>query len=256
MDLALNGKRAIVTGSTSGIGLACARTLAAEGATVLICGRNEQRLADALASFAHGDVTGVAVDVTKQEGRAALLELCPSPDILVNNLSGPPPRRFFDTTPDEWNTVLDSHLLTPLEMIRAVVPGMRSRRFGRIVNITSAMVLTPRPHHVLSTSARTALTAAAKAISIEVASDNVTINNILPERIDTPRQEQMARAAMDRENVTYEEARAAQVQSIAAKRLGRPDEVAEACAFLCSEHAGYISGQNLRLDGGSSPSAF
>ncbi|MFI5782884.1 SDR family oxidoreductase [Nocardia sp. NPDC051570] len=256
MDLGLKGKRAIVTGSTSGLGLACATALAKEGVSVVICGRHDDRLATELRSLAEFDVTGVAVDVTQAVGRRALLDLCPDPDILVNNLSGPPPRRFFETTTEDWTIALEAQLMAPLEMIRAVVPGMCRRRFGRVVNITSAMVLTPRPHHVLSTSARAALTAAVKAISFEVAADNVTLNNLLPERVDTPRQEQLARAAMVREGISYEQARVAQVQSIAARRLGQPAEFGEVCAFLCAEHAGYISGQNIGFDGGSSPQAF
>lgn len=256
MDLGIKGKFAIVTGSTSGLGLACAQMLAAEGGHVLICGRNDERLLAALQTFGDASVRGIVADVTTEEGRRSLIEMCPQPDILVNNLSGPPPRRFFETSGDDWSNVLAANMMAPLEMVRAVVPGMRRRKFGRIVSITSAMVAAPRPHHVLSTSARTALTAALKALSFEVAPDNVTLNNLLPERIDTPRQHEMACAAMQREGLTYEQARAAQVESIAVKRLGRPEEFAAACAFLCSEYAGYISGQNLKLDGGSSPSLF
>lgn len=256
MNLGLAGKHAIVTGSTSGLGLACARKLAAEGASVLICGRDPERLMSAVDSLGPLDVTGISADVTSTAGRQAVLDACPNPDILVTNLSGPPPKSFFDTGANDWTIALNNHLLAPLELIRAVAPGMRERHFGRIINITSAMVLAPRPHHVLSTAARTALTAAVKAISFELAPHNVTINNVLPERVDTPRQEEMARAAMVRDSIGYEEARAAQVASIAAKRLGRPEEFGELCAFLCSESSGYMSGQNIRFDGGSSPSTF
>ena len=144
-------------------------------------------------------------------------------------------------------------MIAPLLLIHGVLPSMIERKFGRIVNITSAMVSTPRPHHTLSAGARAGLTASLKALSLDVAKHNVTINNMLPERIDTNRQEQMARAAMKRDNISYEKARELQVESIAAKRLGRPDEFGAAFAFLCSAQAGYISGQNLRLDGGSNP---
>lgn len=256
MKFGLEGRRAIVTGSTSGIGLACAQQLAAEGAAVLICGRDPERLASALDTFTSPVATGVQADITTSEGRRRLTEICPEPDLLITNLSGPPPKKFFDTSIEDWSTVLNSHLLAPLELIRAVVPGMCERGFGRVINITSAMVLAPRPHHVLSTSARTALTAAVKAISLEVAAHNVTINNILPERVDTPRQEEMARAAMVREQISYEQARAAQLTSIAAQRLGRPEELGALCAFLCSDHAGYVSGLNVKFDGGSSPITF
>jgi 3-oxoacyl-[acyl-carrier protein] reductase len=144
-------------------------------------------------------------------------------------------------------------MIAPLMMIRAVLPGMKERRFGRIVNITSAMVTTPRPHMTVSSGARAGLTAAMKGLSLEVARHNVTINNLLPERFDTDRQHQMAKAAMARENISYEEARARQVESIAARRLGDPKEFGATCAFLCSAFAGFMSGQNLHLDGGSYP---
>ena len=144
-------------------------------------------------------------------------------------------------------------MVAPLMIIRAVVPKMKERRFGRIVNITSAMVTTPRPHMVMSAGARAGLTAALKGLSIELAPFNVTVNNMLPERFDTDRQHRMAQATMKRENISYKEARARQVQSIAAKRMGDPKEFGATCAFLCSAFAGFISGQNLHLDGGSYP---
>ena len=144
-------------------------------------------------------------------------------------------------------------MVAPLQLVHGVLPSMVEKGFGRIVNITSAMVTTPRPHQTLSSGARAGLTASLKALSFDVAKHNVTINNMLPERFDTQRQRNLAKAAMVRENVTYEEARRLQVQSIAAKRLGRTEEFGSAFAFLCSAHAGYISGQNLRLDGGSYP---
>lgn len=256
LTFGLDGKTALLTGSTSGLGLACARALAEAGAKVVINGRDPGRLARAFEQLQGTGHTAVQADATTTEGRAKLLDACPAPDILVNNLSGPPPRSFFDATDDDWDSVLNATLRTPLSLIRSVAPGMAQRKFGRIVNVTSAMVLTPRPHHVLSTTARTGLTAAVKAISFDLVANNVTINNLLPERIDTPRQEQMARAAMQREGISYEDARKAQLKSIAAGRLGRPEEFAAACVFLCSAKAGYISGQNLKLDGGSSPCTF
>jgi 3-oxoacyl-[acyl-carrier protein] reductase len=146
---------------------------------------------------------------------------------------------------------MEANMLAPVLMIHALLPGMRSRKFGRIVNITSAMVKSPNPHMGLSTSARTALTAVCKAISREVVVDNVTINNLLPERIDTGRQEFMAERISKLEGISYQEARQRIVDTVAAKRFGRPDEFGDACAYLCSEQAGFISGQNLQLDGGS-----
>jgi 3-oxoacyl-[acyl-carrier protein] reductase len=144
-------------------------------------------------------------------------------------------------------------MLAPIFLIQALVPGMRARKFGRIVNITSAMVKSPRPHMGLSTAARTGLTAMCKALSLDVAKDNVTLNNLLPERIDTDRQKFMAERIMKIDNITFDQAREKIVASVAARRFGRPEEFGDACAFLCSAQAGFISGQNLQLDGGSYP---
>ena len=160
---------------------------------------------------------------------------------------------FLDTTREDWVETYEGNYLAPIMLIHDVVPGMIARKFGRIVNITSAMVTAPRPQHTLSAGARAGLTASLKALSRDVARHNVTINNMLPERIDTGRANAMLKAATLRDGVTMEEARAAAVESIAARRFGRPEEFGAAFAFLCSAHAGYISGQNLRLDGGSFP---
>jgi 3-oxoacyl-[acyl-carrier protein] reductase len=153
----------------------------------------------------------------------------------------------------EWQAALDANMIAPLLFVRAVLPGMRQRKFGRIINVISAMVTTPRPHMTLSAGARAGLAAALKGVALEVVRDNVTIHNLLPERIDTDRQVYMGRKTAEREGITYEEARARQVESIAARRLGLPSEFGAACAFLCSAHAGYMSGQNIHLDGGSYP---
>jgi 3-oxoacyl-[acyl-carrier protein] reductase len=256
MDLGLSGRRAIVCASSRGLGRACAQALAAEGVDVVINGRDAARLADTeaeLRPLVTGRVTAVVGDVTTESGRAALLAACPDPDILVNNNAGPSPAAFSTLGRDQWMRAVESNMVAPLMLIRAVLPGMIARRFGRIVNITSAMVTTPRPHMMLSSGARAGLTAALKGLSLDVARHNVTINNMLPERFDTDRQEQMAHATMAREGIDYVEARARQVASIAARRLGNPVEFGMSCAFLCSIHSGFISGQNLHLDGGSYP---
>jgi 3-oxoacyl-[acyl-carrier protein] reductase len=193
----------------------------------------------------------VVADITTQAGRQALLEACPSPDILINNNAGPAPGQLSDWHHEAWIQALEANMLAPILLIRAYVPGMRERKFGRIVNITSAMVKSPRPHMALSTSARTGLTAFSKSLSLDVAVDNVTINNLLPERIDTPRQAFMAERMMKLHNISLEEARKRITDTVAAKRFGTPEEFADACAFLCSGQAGFISGQNLQLDGGS-----
>jgi 3-oxoacyl-[acyl-carrier protein] reductase len=257
MDLGIRGRQALLCASSRGLGLACAEALAAEGVDIVINGRDGTRLRDAadrLARQAPGvRITPVAADVTTDEGRRALLAACPAPDILLNNNGGPAPRAFADIREADWSDAIAANMVAPLLLVGAVLPGMKERRFGRIVNITSAMVTTPRPHMMLSSGARGGLTAALKGLSLDVARYNVTINNLLPERFDTDRQHQMAHAAMKREGITYEEARARQVTSIAAGRLGDPREFGATCAFLCGAFAGFMSGQNIHLDGGSYP---
>ncbi len=256
MNLGIEGRTAIVCASSQGLGLACAQALAQEGVNVVLNGRDQAKLdstAAALRTIARGEVIAVAADVTTVQGQERLLAAHPSPDILINNNAGPAPGNFADIDRDRWMKAIEANMIAPLMMIRAVLPGMKERRFGRIVNITSAMVTTPRPHMTVSSGARAGLTAAMKGLSLEVARHNVTINNLLPERFDTDRQHQMAKAAMTRENISYDEARARQVESIAAKRLGDPKEFGATCAFLCSAFAGFMSGQNLHLDGGSYP---
>lgn len=253
MDLGINGRTAIVAASSAGLGFACAESLAREGVHVTINGRDESRLAEAAERLrAIGAVVqSVPGDIALDTTRAALLQACPAPDILVNNNGGPPPGRFRDWDRDAWIAALDANLLAAVLMIRDVVDGMVERRFGRIVNITSAMVKTPMPPMGLSSAARTALTSVVKGVSKEVAHANVTINNLLPERIDTGRQQQMAKLAARHRGITVEEAYAEMADSIAAKRLGRPHEVGDMCAFLCAAQSGYVSGQNIQMDGGS-----
>jgi len=254
MNLGLEGRKAIVCASSAGLGKACALALAAEGVAVVVNGRDPDRLAAAageIRATTGARVTAVAADLCTEEGRAALLAACPEPDVLVNNNGGPSPVRFEDCGHAQWLAALEANLLAPVLLIRGVVDGMRARRFGRIVNITSAMVKTPHPLMGLSTAARSALTAVCKGLSKEVARDNVTINNLLPERIDTARQRFMAELRAASGGMTLEQAYEEMASSIAAQRLGSPEEVGAACAYLCSTHAGYVSGQNLQLDGGS-----
>jgi 3-oxoacyl-[acyl-carrier protein] reductase len=256
MDLGLRGKVALVTASSSGLGLACATALVREGCVVTINGRDAERLAAASQIIAQQ--TGVRVhpvvaDINTDVGRTALLVACPDAAILVNNNAGPQPGVLADWDHASWLAALEANLLAPVLFIRALLPGMRARRFGRIINITSAMVKSPRPQMALSTAARAGLTAFSKAMSIEAAADNVTINNLLPERIDTPRQQFMAQRMMKVQGIDLAEARRRIEQTIAAKRFGTPSEFADACAYLCSAQAGFISGQNLQLDGGSYP---
>jgi 3-oxoacyl-[acyl-carrier protein] reductase len=259
MDLGIAGRRAIVCASSRGLGRACASALAAEGVDVVLNGRDAERLAataEAVRKESGVRVTPVVADLDTEEGRAALVAACPAPDILVNNNGGPPPGRFEDWDHARWLAALEANLLAPVLLIRAVISGMRERRFGRIVNVTSAMVKAPHAAMGLSTAARAALTAVCKSLSREVARDNVVINNLLPERFDTDRQRFMAELRMKTGGVTREQAYAEIASTIAAGRLGTPEEFGAACAFLCSAHAGYVSGQNLQLDGGSYPGVF
>ena len=254
MELGIRGRRAIVCASSRGLGRACAEALAREGVCVTINGRNTEVLAEAAESIrsAHDvEVGSVPGDVGEEATRKALLVACPEPDILINNNGGPPPGRFEDWGREAWIAALDANMLTAVLMIRDVLGGMTSRGFGRIVNITSAMVKTPLAPMGLSTAARAGLTAMSKALSRQVASSNVTINNLLPERMDTARQREMAALRAELGGVSIEQAYEEMKASIAAGRLGRPEELGDACAFLCSAQAGYISGQNLQLDGGS-----
>ena len=254
MDLGIKGRKAVVCASSQGLGQACATALAREGCMVFINGRDAARLATAQAAIEKDTgvrVCTVAADITTEAGRQALFDACPEADILVNNNAGPPPGKLADWDHAAWIAALEGNLLAPILLIRAFLPGMRARKFGRIVNITSAMVKSPRPHMALSTTARTGLTAFSKSVSLDAAADNVTINNLLPERIDTPRQKFMAERMMKAQNIDMAEARRQITETVAAKRFGLPGEFGDACAFLCSVQAGFISGQNLQLDGGS-----
>lgn len=254
MDLGISGRRAIVAASSRGLGYACAESLAREGVDIVLNGRDRARLDAAAAALrdAHGStVATVCGDIGDADTVSMLLAACPEPDIVVTNNGGPAPGRFADWDRDAWIAALDANMLAPLALIRAVLAGMAERRFGRIVNITSAMVKTPLSPMALSTGARTGLTSVAKALSRDVAHANVTINNLLPERIDTDRQRQMAELHASLAGITVDEAYAHMATTIAAGRLGRPGEFGDACAFLCSAQAGFISGQNLQVDGGS-----
>ena len=254
MDLGLTGRTALLMASSRGLGLACATALTREGCHVFLNGRDQERLDEAAFAIAaaHGVRPGTVVgDITSDDGRSAMIDACPTPDILITNNEGPPPGKLADWDHDALTAAFEANMIGPALMIRAVLPGMQRRGFGRIVNITSAMVKSPRPHMGLSTAARTALTALCKSIASTVAADNVTINNLLPERIDTGRQVYMVQRMAKIDGTSVEEARAKATQTIAAKRFGRPEEFGDCCAYLCSAQAGFISGQNIQLDGGS-----
>jgi len=254
MDLGIRDRKAIVCASSRGLGKACAKSLLEEGVSVVINARGEEVLQETFRELSLIDkdkVSMVVADLNTDEGRKALIESCPDADILINNNSGPPPVNFLETDKEDWMKALDANMLSAIFMIKDLMPGMIERNFGRIINITSAMVKSPHPLMSLSTSARTGLTAFSKGISKDVAKHNVTINNMLPERFDTDRQIFMTEMIMENQNISRDEARSQIASTIAANRFGRPEEFGATCAFLCSEHAGFISGQNLQMDGGS-----
>ena len=254
MDLHISGKTALVCASTRGLGLACATALAREGCTVSINGRRQDaldRAADQIASETGVRPATVLADLNTEVGRATIITTVPAPDILVNNNAGPEPGKIADWSRADWLAAVEANLLAPVFLIKAFVPGMRERKFGRIVNITSAMVKSPSATMGLSAAVRAGLTALSKSVQRDAVADNVTINNLLPERFDTDRQKYMASRMVKNEGITVEQARAKIASTIAAKRLGDPCEFGDACAFLCSAQAGFISGQNLQLDGGS-----
>jgi len=254
MDLGLKARNAIICASSRGLGKACATALAREGCSVVVNGRNAEQVEATAAEIrakTGASVTAMAADLTTEQGRASLVATRPNADILVTNNGGPPPGRFEDWSHADWLAALEANMLAPIFMIKALLPGMRSRRFGRIVNITSARVKTPTEASGLSTAARTGLTGLCKGLAIEVARDNVTINNLLPERILTDRQRYMAERMMEEEGICSAEAFSRMAKSLPARRLGTPEEFADTCAFLCGTQAGFISGQNLSLDGAS-----
>ena len=253
MDLGLSGKSAIVCASSKGLGKGCAMALAQEGVNIVINGRTPETLeatAREIAGATGVSVTPVAADVTTETGRQALLEVCPNPDILVNNAGGPPPGDFRDWDRDDWIRALDANMLTAIFLIKATVDGMIERRFGRVVNITSAAVKSPIPILGLSNGSRAGLTGFVAGLSRETVRHNVTINGLLPGPFNTDRLRQtMTKRGQDGED--FEQTMKREAQDNPAGRFGEPDEFGAACAFLCSVHAGYITGQNLVMDGGS-----
>ncbi|MEM8564789.1 MAG: SDR family NAD(P)-dependent oxidoreductase [Pseudomonadota bacterium] len=253
MDLGISSKTAIVCASSRGLGKACAISLAREGVHVFINGRTEGALHDCRQEIIEsgGEATAVLADVSSKAGREALLDACPAPDILINNNGGPDPVGFLESSPEDWQAAIGANMMAPIFMIQAVLPGMRERQFGRIVNITSAMVKTPNPIMCLSSATRTALTALSKAVSKDSVYSNVTLNNLLPEMFDTGRQHDNAELISALTGITYDEARDRLKSRVTAGRFGQAPEFGDACAFLCSVQASFICGQNLQLDGGS-----
>jgi 3-oxoacyl-[acyl-carrier protein] reductase len=259
LSYGIEGKRALVCGASKGLGRGCAEALAREGADVTILARTEdavRKAAEEIGAMCGRKVAWVACDITTPEGRAAALAACPQPDILVTNAAGPPPGDFRDWDRDAWIRAIDANMLTPIELIKATVDGMISRKFGRIVNITSSAVKAPIDVLGLSNGARSGLTGFVAGIARKVAKHNVTINNLLPGSFDTDRMRGIMENRAKASGKSVAEAREAAKAAIPAGRFGTPDEFGALCAYVCSAQAGYLVGQNLLLDGGNYPGVF
>jgi 3-oxoacyl-[acyl-carrier protein] reductase len=262
MDLGLTGRWALVCAASKGLGRGCAEALAGEGANVVITARGEAELlatAAALRAANPGvEVRTVTGDIATPEGRAAALAACPQVDILVNNAGGPPPGDFRDWDRAQWIAALDANMLAPIELIKATVDAMAARGFGRVVNITSGAVKAPIDVLGLSNGARSGLTGfvAGLARQPRLAGANVTINNLLPGAFDTDRLRKTLAAGAAKTGVDVDEAAARRRAAIPAQRFGTAAEFGAICAMLCSAQAGYLTGQNLLLDGGSYPGVY
>ncbi len=262
MDMGLQGRWALVCAASKGLGRGCAEALAAEGVNVVITARGDEALqataAAIRAAYPGVEVRSVAGDITTAEGRAAALAACPQVDILVNNAGGPPPGDFRQWGRDEWIAALDANMLTPIELIKATVDGMSARGFGRIVNITSGAVKAPIDVLGLSNGARSGLTGFVAGIARQsaIASRNVTINNLLPGAFDTERLQKTMAAGAAKTGASADEMAAKRRAGIPAQRFGTAAEFGAICAMLCSAQAGYLTGQNILLDGGAYPGTF
>ena len=255
MDLGIRGKTALVCAASKGLGKGCALSLAREGVNLVITARGKEALEQTAAELRKlgVDVKAVAGDITTEAGRNAALAACPSPDILVNNAGGPPPGDFRTWDRDAWVKALDANMITPILLIRAVVDGMIAKKFGRIVNITSGAVKMPIPELGLSNGARTGLTGFVAGLARRTVRHNVTINGLLPGPFDTDRLRGNIEFNAKQSGKSIDEVRKARADANPAGRFGTVEEFGDACAFLCSAQAGYITGQNLLLDGGSYP---
>jgi 3-oxoacyl-[acyl-carrier protein] reductase len=259
MDLGIAGRTAIVCASSKGLGRACATALAAEGCRVVVNGRDGatlERTAAEIRELTGAEILAVAGDVSTAEGQAALLKAAPAPDILVNNNAGPPRKDFRELDRDALLKGVVANMVTPIELIQQVIDGMAERGFGRIVNITSASVKSPIVGLDLSSGARAGLTAFVAGVARTVAHRNVTINAILPGMFDTDRLRGGFPAEAKLTGRTPEQVAETRKAGVPARRFGDPAEFGQLCAFLCSAHAGYLTGQNILIDGGSFPAAF
>ena len=265
MDLAIAGKWALVCGASKGLGLGCAQALVQEGVHVVVNARSQEPLREAQAQLQalnpQVHVLAVACDITTPEGRNAVFSVDGGPgkdfDILITNAGGPPAGDFRDWDRQAWIRAVDANMLTPIELIKATVDAMASRGFGRIVNITSSAVKAPIDILGLSNGARSGLTGFVAGLARSgIAAKGVTINNLLPGKFDTDRLAATHQAAAAQSGKSVQDIRAAQMQQIPAKRFGTAQEFGAICAFLCSQQAGYLTGQNILPDGGLYSGAF
>ena len=259
MDLGLRGKKAIVCASSRGLGKGCAEALAEAGCDIILNGRTESVLEETrkeIQTRYNVSVLSIAADVSSPEGQRALLSACPDPDILVNNNGGPPRKDYTELDRDALIDGAIQNFITPVELIQAVSPGMKERGFGRIVNITSLSVKMPIEGLDLSSGARAGLTAFLAGVCRQLAPHGVTINNLLPGKMDTDRLRGGFERAAQQTGTSLNDIRAQQAAEIPTGRFGNAEEFGQACAFLCSQYAGYITGQNLLMDGGLYPAAF
>lgn len=254
MDLGIKGKKALVCAASKGLGRACAEALAEGGVDLVINARGQDALqatADEIADRYGVRVDAVAADITTEEGRSAVLEVAGQVDILVNNAGGPPPGHWLDWTRDDFIKAIDANMLTAVALMQATVPGMIDRRWGRVVNITSGAVRAPIAVLGLSNTARTGLTGFVAGMSRDVAKYGVNVNNLLPGLHATDRADSLDGGIAKAEGITIEEARARRQAGIPAGRYGEAEDFGATCAFLCSEYAKFIVGQNILLDGGA-----
>jgi 3-oxoacyl-[acyl-carrier protein] reductase len=253
MDFGIRGKRAIVCAASKGLGKGCAMALAREGVELVITARTAadlEKTAKEIREATGVKVTAVPGDITTEAGRAAALAACPNPDILINNAGGPPPGDFHDWNRDDWIKAVDANMLAPIFLIKAVIDGMIGRKFGRIVNITSAAVRSPIAILGLSNGARTGLTGFCAGLAREVAVHNVTINNLLPGPFDTDRLRGTIASVAKKSNRSLDAIAEERRAAVPAGRFGTTQEFGDACVFLCSASAGFIVGHNLLMDGG------
>ncbi|HEX5768734.1 MAG TPA: SDR family oxidoreductase [Burkholderiales bacterium] len=259
MDLGLHGKTALVCAASKGLGKGCAMALAREGVNLVITARGAEALestADEIRNEWRVKVTAVAGDITTAQGREAALKAAPAPDILVNNAGGPPPGDFREWDRETWVKAVDANMITPILLIRAVVDGMIARKFGRIVNVTSGAVKAPIPELGLSNGARTGLTGFIAGLSRTTVRHNVTINNLLPGPFETDRLRANLEFNAKKLGRTADELRKQRTDANPAGRFGTIEEFGDACAYLCSAQAGFITGQNVLMDGGAYPGTF